>query len=419
MSAQTLTITRLGGQGDGIAEAPRGQVFVPFTLPGDVVNVAVDKGRATLMAVLEPSPDRVTPPCPHFGPDDENAGCGGCALQHQADGAYRDWKRGLVVAALESRNIEAEVGALVTTAPGTRRRVVFAARRTDKGAILGFNRASSHQIVHIDTCIVASPRINQALPELRRLATAVAVGKEAFRFSVLDALPGLDIAVDAPFNLKETDRLRIITAVRAEASVARLSFNGEILIEKQPPELSFGSVVVNPPPGGFVQASNEAEIVMSDLVSGHLNKSKRVVDLFSGSGTFALRLAQHSHVHAVEADGPSLNALDRAARRAQGLKPVTVEKRDLFRRPLMLAELKAYQGLVFDPPRAGAEVQVQDIACSTVKRIAAVSCNPTTLARDLETLIKGGYKIMSVTPIDQFLWSSHVEVVVLLERPKK
>jgi len=419
MSAQKLEITKLGGQGDGIAEMPSGQIFVPFTVPGDVINAGVEKSRASLIAVLEPSPDRVTPPCKHFGPDDENAGCGGCTLQHVADDVYRDWKRDLVIAALESRNIVAEVAPLVTCEPGTRRRVVFAARRTDKGAILGFNRASSHQIVKIETCIVATGRINQALPALRRLATAVAVGKEAFRLSVLDAEPGLDLAVDAPFKLKEQDRLRIISAVRAEPSVIRLSFNDEILIEKQPPELTFGSVVVNPPPGGFVQASNEAEIVLSDLVSAHLSKSKRVIDLFSGSGTFALRLARQSHVHAVEADGPSLAALDKAARRAQGLKPVSVEKRDLFRRPLMLAELKPYQGLVFDPPRAGAEVQVQDIARSTVKHIAAVSCNPTTLARDLEILIKGGYKLTSVTPIDQFLWSSHVEVVALLERPKR
>jgi 23S rRNA (uracil1939-C5)-methyltransferase len=324
-----------------------------------------------------------------------------------------------VVAALESRNIVVDVAPLVTCQPGTRRRVVFAARRTDKGAILGFNRASSHQIIKVETCVVASERINQALPALRRLATAVAVGKEAFRFSVLDAAPALDIAVDAPFKLTEPDRLRIINAVRAEQAVTRLSFNDEILIEKQPPQLDFGRVIVSPPPGGFVQASKQAETVMGDLVVGHLKKSKKVADLFSGSGTFALRLAEHSNVHAVEADGPSLAALDRAARRSQGLKPVTVEKRDLFRRPMMVAELKTYQGLVFDPPRAGAEVQVGDIARSTVTRIAAVSCNPVTLARDLEILIKGGYKITSVTPIDQFLWSSHVEVVALLERPKR
>lgn len=419
MSAQKLHITRLGGQGDGIAETPQGQIFVPFTLPGDLVNAAVEKSRATLMAVLEPSADRVTPPCPHFGPDLENAGCGGCAVQHMADAPYRAWKRGLVVAALEGRGIMAEVGPLVASAPGSRRRVVFAARRTDKGAILGFNRALSHQIVPIETCVIATPRINQALPSIRRLATAVAVGKEAFHLSVLDALPGLDIAVEAPFKLSEPDRLRIITAARTEQPVARLSFNGEILIETQPPQLTFGTVLVSPPPGGFVQASLEAETIMGELVAEHLKKSKRVVDLFSGSGTFALRLAAQSHVHAVEADAPSLAALDKAARRAQGLKPVSVEKRDLFRRPMMVAELKAYQGLVFDPPRAGAEVQVGDIGRSTIPRVAAVSCNPVTLARDLEILIAGGYRVLSVTPIDQFLWTSHVEMVALLERPKR
>lgn len=419
MSTRTLDITRLGGQGDGIAETPEGQIFVPFTLPGDRITAAVDKGRGTLISLIEPSPDRATPPCPHFGADSDEAGCGGCAMQHVADAAYRDWKRELVVSTLEGRGIMAEVAPLVTCAPGARRRVVFAARRTDKGAILGFNRASSHQIVPIETCVVASERINQALPAIRRLATAVAVGKEAFRLSVLDTLSGFDLAVDAPFKLSEADRLRISASVRKETGVTRLSFNGEILIEIQPPQLVFGDVAVNPPPGGFVQASEAAETLMGDLVTAHLQKCKRVLDLFSGSGTFALRLARQSHVHAVESDGPSLAALDKAARRVPGLKPIRVEKRDLLRRPLMTAELKTYQGLVFDPPRAGAEVQVQDIARSTVKRIAAVSCNPVTLARDLEILIKGGYKITSITPIDQFLWSAHVEVVALLERPKR
>lgn len=419
MSTQKLSISRLGGQGDGIAETPQGQVFVPFTAPGDVINAAVEKTRGTLISLVAPSPDRVAPPCPHFGPDTDEAGCGGCALQHVADTAYREWKRGLVVAALESRNIKVDVDPLVVCEPHARRRVVFAARRTEKGAVLGFNRASSHHIVPVETCVVASERINQALPALRTLATAVAVGKEAFRVSVLDAAPGLDISVEAPFQIAEPDRLRIISAVRAEPQAARLTFNGEILIEKQPPEIEFGRVIVNPPPGGFVQASKAAEDVMGDLVVRHLRKSKRVADLFSGSGTFAFRLAETSHVHAVEGDAAALAALDKAARRTQGLKPVTVEKRDLFRRPLMVPELKAYQGLVFDPPRAGADKQAEDIARSAISRVAAVSCNPVTLARDLEILIKGGYRLLSVTPIDQFLWSSHVEAVALLERPKR
>jgi 23S rRNA (uracil1939-C5)-methyltransferase len=419
MSARTLDIIRIGGQGDGIAETPDGQVFVPFTVPGDRVSAAVVKGRGTLISVLEPSPDRVLPLCPHFGPDSDDAQCGGCALQHVAGEVYRAWKRGLVVSALEARGLKADIEPLVACPPHARRRVVFAARRAETGAILGFNRAQSHQIVPVETCVVATQRINQALPALGRMAAALAVSRDAFRVSVLETLSGFDIACEAPFRLTETDRLRIIASVRKEAGIARLSFNGEILIEKQPPQLMFGDVAVNPPPGGFVQASEAAEALMVDLVGAHLKKAKRVADLFSGTGTFTLRLARQSHVHAVEGDGSSLAALDKAARHAQGLKPVSVEKRDLFRRPLMTSELKPYQGLVFDPPRAGAESQAQEIARSTVARVAAVSCNPVTLARDLEILVNGGYRINSVTPIDQFLWSSHVEVVALLERPRR
>lgn len=419
MSAQELEISRLGGQGDGIAETAEGQVFVPFTLPGDRVTAAVEKNRGTMMALLLPSRDRVAPPCPHFGPDGDDARCGGCALQHVATPAYEHWKHGLVVAALAARGIQTPVEPLSACPRHARRRLTFAARRSGTGATLGFNQAQSHRIVPVETCVIASERINLALPSLDRMAAAVAVGREAFRLTVLDSLSGLDLAADAPFKLSEVDRLRIIASARKEDGIARLSFNGEILIEKQPPQLMFGGITVNPPPGGFVQASEAAEALMGDLVGTHLKKAKRVADLFSGAGTFALRLAADSHVHAVEGDGASLDALDRAARHAQGLKPVSVEKRDLFRRPLMAAELKSYQGLVFDPPRAGAEIQSQEIARSTIARVVAVSCNPVTLARDLEILVKGGYRIKSVTPIDQFLWSSHVEVVALLERPRR
>ncbi|WP_420408562.1 class I SAM-dependent RNA methyltransferase [Hoeflea sp.] len=419
MSAEKLEITRLGGQGDGIAETPKGQVFVPFTLPGDIINAAVEKDRGTLISLLEASGDRTEPPCPHFGTDADPGACGGCAVQHMADEAYRDWKRGLVVAALEGRGIKAEVAPLVAATPHNRRRVVFAARRTEAGLALGFNKAQSHEIVPVETCVIATTRINGALPALQRIAASVAVGREAFRLTVLDTHSGFDLAVEAPFRLSETDRLQIIAIMRKEAGMARLTFNGEILIEKQPPQLDFGGITVNPPPGGFVQASDSAETVMGDLVTGHLKKAKRVADLFSGAGTFTLRLAEKSHVHAVEGDQPSLNALDRAARHTQGIKPVSVERRDLFRRPLMFSELKTYQGLCFDPPRAGAEAQAKEIAKSVIPRIAAVSCNPVTLARDLEILMAGGYRLLSVTPIDQFLWSAHVEVVALLERPRR
>ena len=416
MSATELTITELGAQGDGVAGNSGNPVFVPFTAPGDRITAAVEGTRGTLISLLEPGPARIAPPCPHFGPDGENAGCGGCTVQHVAPEPYAEWKRGLVVAALKSRGIDIKVAPLVPAHPGDRRRVVFAARRAGDSAVLGFNRAGTHEIVDIRTCLIATPRIVSALPLFRALAAQAAVAPKAIQMGVLDTQSGFDIAFDAPFQLKENDRLRLVAAARKQASVARIAFNGEILIEKQPPQLSFGRVTVTPPPGAFTQASASAEEAMAALVMKHMKKAKRVVDLYAGCGTFSARLTEAHITHAVEGFAPALNALDRAMRKMQGLKPLTMETRDLARRPLMAFELKAYQGLVFDPPRAGAEFQCREIAKSAIPRVAAVSCNPATLARDLRILIDGGYKLKSVTPIDQFLWTPHVEAVALLEK---
>jgi 23S rRNA (uracil1939-C5)-methyltransferase len=181
----------------------------------------------------------------------------------------------------------------------------------------------------------------------------------------------------------------------------------------------FGDVPVALPPGIFLQATAEAEQAMAGLVGQHFSRAKRVADLFSGCGSFALRLAARAEVHAVESDAAALAALDRGFRYATGLKKLTVEKRDLFRRPLTFKELAAFDGVVFDPPRAGAEDQAKQIAKSDVPFVAAVSCNPVTLARDLAILLAGGYRLKSVTPLDQFLWSAHVEAVALLEKPRK
>ena len=416
MSAVELTIDALGAQGDGVAAHGADPVFIPFTAPGDRITAAVEGTRGTLISVLDGGNARILPPCPHFGPDGENAGCGGCAVQHVAPEAYAVWKRGLVVAALKSRVIDIEVAPLVPAHPGDRRRVIFATRRAGDSAVLGFNRAGTHEIVDIHTCLIATPRIVSALPLFRALAAQAAVAPKAMQMAVLDTDSGFDIAFDAPFQLKENDRLRLVASARKAVSVARIAFNGETLIEKQPPQLTFGRVTVTPPPGAFTQASASAEEVMAGLVTKHMKKAKRVVDLYAGCGTFSTRLAESHITHAVEGFAPALNALDRAMRKMQGLKPLTMETRDLARRPLMGFELKAYQGLVFDPPRAGAEFQCREIAKSSIPRVAAVSCNPATLARDLRILIDGGYKLKSVTPIDQFLWTPHVEAVALLEK---
>ncbi|EJT03379.1 class I SAM-dependent RNA methyltransferase [Rhizobium sp. CCGE 510] len=416
MSTETVTIEKLGAQGDGIASSAGGPVYVPFSLPGETVAIARVKSQGTIMSITTPSPDRQEPPCRHFGPDGLNGTCGGCTLQHMADSPYRAFKRQLVIDALKSKGLTPEVGEIVPARPGERRRVVFAARKTEKDMLIGFNQAESHHIVAIEECPISSAGIIARLPAIRAIAAALATNAEPFRVSVLETLSGLDIAVDEVKKLSDPQRRTAVETVLALRGIARVSLNGEILIEPSKPLVDFGGIQVSPPPGGFTQATKPAEEAMAELVLAHAGKAKRIADLFAGAGTFSLRLARIGRVHAVEAEAKALAALDHAARNTPGLKPVSIEKRDLFRRPLMTQEFKHYDAVVFDPPRAGAEFQCKELARSGVKKIAAVSCNPLTLARDLAILVEGGYRITGVTPIDQFLWSSHVEVVATLEK---
>ena len=416
MSTETVTIEKLGAQGDGIASSAGGPVYVPFSLPGETVAIARVKSQGTIMSITTPSPDRQEPPCRHFGPDGVNGTCGGCTLQHMADAPYRAFKRQLVIDALKSKGLTPEVGEVVPARPGERRRVVFAARKTEKDMLVGFNQAESHHIVAIEECPISSAGIIARLPAIRAIAASLATSAEPFRVAVLETLSGLDISVDEVKKLSDPQRRKAIETALGLRGIARVSLNGEILVEPSKPMVEFGGVQVSPPPGSFTQATKPAEEAMAELVIAHAGKAKRIADLFAGSGTFSLRLARIGRVHAVEAEAKALAALDHAARNTQGLKPVTVEKRDLFRRPLMTQEFKPYDAVVFDPPRAGAEFQCQELARSAVKKIVAVSCNPLTLARDLAILVEGGYRITGVTPIDQFLWTSHVEVVATLEK---
>ncbi|ACE89987.1 23S rRNA (uracil-5-)-methyltransferase protein [Rhizobium etli CIAT 652] len=416
MSTETVIIEKLGAQGDGIAGSAGGPVYVPFSLPGETVAIARVKSQGTIMSITTPSPDRQQPPCRHFGPDGVNGTCGGCTLQHLADAPYRAFKRQLVVDALKSKGLTPDVGDIVPARPGERRRVVFAARKTEKDMLVGFNQAESHHIVAIEECPISSAGIVARLPAIKAIAASLATNAEPFRVAVLETLSGLDLAIDEIKKLSDPQRRKAIETVLGLRGIARVTLNGEILVEPAKPIIDFGGVEVSPPAGGFAQATKPAEEAMAELVLAHVGKAKRIADLFAGAGTFSVRLARIGRVHAVEAEAAALAALDQAARKTQGLKPVSVEKRDLFRRPVMTQEFKPYDAVVFDPPRAGAEFQCKELARSAVKKIAAVSCNPLTLARDLAILVEGGYRITGVTPIDQFLWTSHVEVVATLEK---
>lgn len=407
-----FTITRLGSQGDGVAETETGELFIPFTLPGETVTATREKDRATLMSVLDASPLRIDPACRHF------TECGGCAIQHLEAEAYHRWKRDKVAHALNSKGITCDIDALVPCAPQTRRRVVFTARRSEAGMRLGFVRALSSEIISIEECPISLPEIVAKLDRLKALAELVCATTKSFRMTVTVTGSGLDVAVHDSGKLGENQR-RVASNFVIAQGLARLSIDGEVIIEPKKPAVMFGGVAVAVPPGAFLQATEAAEQAMADIVGRHLVRAKKVADLFAGCGSFALRLAAKSEVHAVEGDAAALSALDRAFRFAGGLKRVTSERRDLFRRPLTFKELNVFDGIVFDPPRAGAEDQSKQIARSDVPLVAAVSCNPVTLARDLRILIDGGYALKSVTPIDQFLWSPHVEAVALLEKPKR
>ncbi|MEP9385749.1 class I SAM-dependent RNA methyltransferase [Mesorhizobium sp. KR9-304] len=404
-------IARLGAQGHGIADTETGPVFIPYTLPGEIITAARVKDRADLIAIRSASPQRVEPPCRHFGV------CGGCGIQHLAEPAYLGWKRQKVVQALHAGRIDAEVTDIVPCAPGTRRRVTFSARRSEHGAMLGFNKALSNEIVDIAECPISVPEIVSALDRLRVMAGMISATPQPFHMTVTATDSGLDIAAEGTGKLGEGKR-RIVSEFVVRQGFARLSVDGEIVVEPRKPAVLFGDAAVPIPPGAFLQATAFAEQAMAELVVAHFSRAKKVADLFAGCGSFALRLAKQAEVHAVEGDAAALAALDRGFRQTSGLRRVTHERRDLFRRPLTFKELNAFDGLVFDPPRAGAEDQSKQIARSDVPLVAAVSCNPGTLARDLAILVAGGYRVKSVTPIDQFLWSPHVEAVALLEKPR-
>ena len=410
----SVVIERLGSKGDGQVRIDGEWVSVPRALPGEEVQIALEDGRARLIRVVTPSPDRVAPPCPHFGQGPGT--CGGCSLQHLAEAPYRAFKRSLVVNALKSRGLEPAVEETWITPPGSRRRITLAARRTKTGVQLGFHSRRSHDIVDIQACFVASPEIVRKLSALKELAAPLAPLKGEMDILVTAAPNGLDLHITGIATFAAPHDIMMAGAKALAAGFVRVSIGDDVPLAQAMPEYQVGRAFLRPASGGFLQASAEAEAFMASLVRQHLKFALEVADLFSGCGTFALRLAEEARVHAAEGSPEAIEALEASARAAPGLKPVTAEVRDLFRNPVPAAALSRFQGVVLNPPRAGAAKQVAEIARSGVRRVAYVSCDPGTLARDLRVLVDAGYRIVLVQPVDQFLWSTHVETVALLER---
>ena len=382
---------------------------MPFTLPGERVSGVVAEGVLVSLEVLEAAPERVAPPCRHFGT------CGGCALQHASDGFLAAWKREVVLRALAARGLAAELPPVAVSPPRSRRRAVFAGRRTKKATLVGFHGRRSDQIVDVTECHLVRPELMAARPALAALVRSGASRSGALRLTVTASGSGLDVGVEGGKPLDAALR-GTLAGLAEEHDLARLAWDGEPVAVRRPPFQMMGRARVVPPPGAFLQATAEGEAALVAAVRETVGDAGWVADLFAGCGTFALPLAERAEVHAVEGDAAMLAALDAGWRGAAGLKRVTTEARDLFRRPLLAGELKRFEVVVLDPPRAGAEAQARALAGSGVARVAMVSCNPVSFARDAAILVDGGYRLERVQVVDQFRWSGHVELAARFDR---
>lgn len=399
-------IERLGHQGDGIASGP---LFAPLTLPGETVTGTRDGDRLRDIRVVAPSEARVTPPCRHF------KACGGCQLMHGSDGFVAQWKQGVVRKALAAHGITTAFRSIVTSPIQSRRRATFSARRTKKGALAGFHGRASGVIIEIPDCRLLHPDLIALAPLAEAIAQVGASRKGELDVQITLSVDGPDVSVSGGKPLDASLEIALAQLAGAQ-NLARLSWDHELIAMRAPPGQMFDGIRVVPPPGAFLQATDHGQAVLISAMQEAVAGASRVADLFSGCGTFALPLARDAEVHAVEGARSMVDALDEGWRRASGLKQVTTEARDLFRNPLLPDELNRFDAVVLDPPRAGAEAQVREVAKSRVPVLGFVSCNPVTFARDAALLTSAGFCLEWVQVVDQFRWSSHIELAAQFTR---
>ena len=409
-----LAISAIGVRGDATAEGEDGPIYAPYALPGEQVRARVTGHRAEVLEVLQPSAERQPSTCRHFGR------CGGCQLQHWREEAYLAWKRDQVREALGRRGFGGvEVDPVIPAWGEGRRRAGFHAARQGGQVRIGFIERGGARLTPIAQCPVLAPALEQLALKLAPLADLVLPQRGEITLLCLLTDAGVDVAIKGAgrADLLKRDALERLSALAHELGLARLSIDGEPIVTRAKPVMRMGKALVMPPPGAFLQATAMGEAELARLTLEALEGANRIIDLFSGIGTFALRLAEWAEVLAVEADEEMLAALKAAADGAGGaLKQVSTLRRDLLRTPLASLEMKKFDGAVIDPPRSGARLQAEQIARAPVRKLAYVSCDPASFARDIKVLIEHGFTITRLTPVDQFRWSPHIELVGALER---
>ncbi len=411
MTVQDLTIAKMGQLGEGVAltDDVRKPIFVPYALPDETVRVKAGSERLLITDILKASADRIAPFCPYF------TKCGGCSVQHWLDAPYKAWKRELVINALSFENLHPVVHETVDAHGAGRRRALLHVRFIDNKPVAGFMEPKSHRVVNFDTCPILVSELKNCSSLAKALALPLMNLRKPLSIQFTATVSGLDVDIRGPGKIDFNARMSL-TDLATQFDLARLSIHGDIVLERRQPVLNFGRVPVCIPPGGFTQATTLGEETLAGLVLAHVKGARKIADLFCGAGPFALRMAEQASIYAADCDPASIESLKRGHNLVQGLKQVSAEARDLFRRPLLAHELNAFDVIVLDPPRAGAEAQMREIATSKVTKVVSASCSAASFARDVGILCAAGFKLDSVTPVDQFKYSAHVEMVGVLVR---
>jgi len=409
-----LAIEAMGARGDSTAKGDDGPIYAPFALPGEQVRARVTGGRAEVVEVLTASPERQAPVCRHFGR------CGGCQLQHWQDGPYLAWKRAQVVSVLDRVSLGGAVVDETVPAWGEgRRRAAFHAARVGGQVRIGFIERGGAKLTPIAQCPVLAPALEAIALKLAPLADQVLPQRGEITLHCLLTDSGVDVSVKGGGRPQALHRaaLETLSVMVHELGLTRLSMDGDVVIARDMPRLRMGRAIVAPPPGAFLQPTALGEETLARLAIDAIAGAYRVIDLFSGIGTFSLRAAEFAEVLAAEGDEDMLIALKAAADGAGGaLKKVETLRRDLLRTPLSSLEMKKFDAAIIDPPRSGARLQAEQIARSPIRKLAYVSCDPMSFARDVKVLVEHGFSLTRTTPVDQFRWSPHVEIVGALER---
>ena len=403
---QSVTIERLGAKGDGVSSEG---IFVTGALPGETVEGHVIEGRIEKPRITVPSVSRVRPPCRHAKT------CGGCTLQHAKDDFVAKWKTETLVAALQKAGLESPLRPIQTSPAGSRRRATLSGRRLKAGAVVGFHARASDTVVAIPDCRLIRRAIYEVIPTLEEIVRAGCSRRGEVTLVVTDTDGGVDVSVNGGRDL-DVGLGQLLANITRATNVARLTWNGETVVKRRETTISMADSLVPIPPGAFLQATEDGQAALIAATTEILEGSKRVIDLFAGAGTFTLSAARYAEVLAIEAEADHLAALDHGWRHSRGLKSVTTQTRDLFRDPVLVEDLVKFGGAIIDPPRAGALAQITQLAASRLSRVAYVSCNSATFARDAKVLSDGGFTLNWVQPVDQFRWSPHLELAASFSR---